>query len=170
MLQAAAMHEAYTKAKAYVGLKEIIGSQHEREIVRFFDEVGHGWVQDDETAWCAAFAGAMLERAGLPSTRKLNARSYLSWGVGIDLSMARRGDIVVFRRGNSTWQGHVGFYVGHGGSKITVLGGNQKNAVGIDAYSIDDLLGVRRWPKQSRKPLPWWQRLWNWFRSKLGGK
>lgn len=62
------------------GLKEIVGGQHERQIVAFFAEAGHPWVKDDETAWCAAFEHAMLGRAGIKGTGSLAARSYLDWG------------------------------------------------------------------------------------------
>ena len=37
-------------------------------------------VDNDEIAWCAAFLGSCLERAGIASTRSLLARSYLAWG------------------------------------------------------------------------------------------
>jgi hypothetical protein len=33
----------------------------------------------DEVPWCAAAVGAPLERAGVPSTRSLMAKSYLQW-------------------------------------------------------------------------------------------
>ena len=45
--------------------------------------MGHEWVKDDETPWCAAFAGSYLEKGSLTNNRALNARSYLKWGVKI---------------------------------------------------------------------------------------
>lgn len=136
---------AYALAKAELGTAEISGRKHNSKIVGWFKLVGHEWVKDDETAWCAAFAGAMLQLGGLPSTRALNARSYLNWGKKVPLAEAQIGDIVVFERGNSTWQGHVGFFAGREKGNILVLGGNQKNKVGLDKYSEGALLGVRRW-------------------------
>ena len=62
----------------------------------------------------------------------------------VELSDAREGDIVVLSRGTSSWQGHVGFYVGSAGREIEVLGGNQNNAVSIASYARDRLLGLRR--------------------------
>jgi hypothetical protein len=50
--------------------------------------------------------------------------------------------VVVFRRGNSSWQGHVAFYLGQEGSRIVVLGGNQTDAVTIASYSMA-VLGCR---------------------------
>lgn len=123
------------------GLKEIKGSRDNRTIVEFFKEVGHGWVKDDETAWCAAFVGACLAAADLPHTGSLAARSYLQWGQ--KTTKPRRGDVVVFKRGNSSWQGHVAFYVGQDSRYVYVLGGNQSNAVNVKGYSKSKLLGYR---------------------------
>ena len=147
--------DALAEARKTIGMKEIVGPKDNPSIVSMFDAVGHSWVKDDETAWCAAFVGAMLERCGLASTRKLNARSYLSWGVKIELEDALPGDIVVFYRGDPAgWQGHVGFYIGHGGSLVQVLGGNQGNEVSISNYPITRLLGVRRMPGLTRPKAP----------------
>lgn len=138
--------KAYAKAKAHLGTQEIKGKSHNPEIVGWFGQVGHSWVTDDETAWCAAFAGAMLQLGGLPSTRKLNARSYMEWGAPVRLEDAQPGDIVVFTRGDPNgWQGHVGFFVRRDGAHIIVLGGNQSNAVTTAPYPVSRLLGVRRW-------------------------
>ena len=67
---------AYRLAETFRGLKEIAGPRDEAKIVQMFAAVGHAWVKDDETAWCAAFVGAMIERVGLISTKALNARSH----------------------------------------------------------------------------------------------
>ena len=58
-----------------LGQKEIGGQSDNARIVGYFREAGHAYVKDDETAWCAAFLGAMLERAGRRSTGSLRARS-----------------------------------------------------------------------------------------------
>lgn len=127
--------------------KEIAGSQHNQDIVKYFKEVGQSWVKDDETAWCAAFVGYCLEKAGHKSTGKLNARSYLDWGTPTDTPNV--GDIVVFWRGApSGWQGHVGFFIREEGDKIYTLGGNQSNQVSIAPYSKDQLLGYRVVPNK----------------------
>jgi uncharacterized protein (TIGR02594 family) len=137
---------AYDLARADIGTKEWKNG-HNPKVVQYFADVGHSWVKDDETAWCAAFVGAMLKRAGMPQTGKLAARSYLEWGERVDLDEAQPGDIVVFWRGSrDSWQGHVGFYVSRDGDGIQVLGGNQANRVGIETYSGDRLLGVRKAP------------------------
>lgn len=139
------MNKAYKLARKQIGTREIPGSKHNSKIVGWFKAVGHAWVKDDETAWCAAFVGAMLKEAGMPHTGKLNARSYLEWGEEVPLDQAKEGDLVVFWRGKKNgWQGHVGFFVRAEGNSIVVLGGNQANAVNEKKYAVSRLLGVRR--------------------------
>lgn len=122
-------------------------SGHNPKVVRYFSDVGHDWVKDDETAWCAAFVGAMLKKAGIPHTGKLNARSYLDWGDPVTIDDAREGDVVVFPRGNPNgWRGHVGFVVAMHDHTIEVIGGNQSDKVTIATYPIGKILGIRRWP------------------------
>ena len=138
------MNAAYELARADIGTWEW-SNGHNPKVLQYFADVGHSWVQDDETAWCAAFVGAMLKRAGMAHTGKLNARSYLDWGDPVQ--NPKVGDIVVFWRGRpDDWRGHVGFYVGESETHIDVLGGNQRNQVNVMPYSKDRLLGYRRSP------------------------
>lgn len=131
-------------AFAYVGLAEQPGSAHEPRILDMFARAGHPQVNNDETAWCAAFAHVVLGEAGIKGTGELTARSYLNWGE--PLGKPERGCIVVFKRGSSTWQGHVAFYLGRDGGRIWVIGGNQSNAVTVASYPESSLLGFRRVP------------------------
>lgn len=131
-------------AQGYIGTTEGPGPEDNPAIMEMYASVGHDWVEHDSVAWCAAFVGHCLEKAGLRSTRRLNARSYLDWGIPVDLAEAQEGDIVVFSRGSKSWQGHVGFFVKTAGAMIEVLGGNQSDAVTIQRYAKSRLLGVRR--------------------------
>lgn len=134
----------YRTARAELGTYEWRDG-HNPIVVQYFSDSGHSWVKDDETAWCAAFVGAMLERSDIPSTKALNARSYLDWGNPVAIEDAQPGDVVVFSRGNPNgWQGHVAFFVEYAGDKIKVLGGNQSNQVTEALYSKSRLLGIRR--------------------------
>lgn len=137
--------KAYELAEKEIGTVEWQNGNNPT-VVAYFKDAGHPHVKDDETAWCAAFVGAMLHRAGLPKTGKLNARSYLEWGTPVSRADAKPGDIVILKRGTSSWQGHVGFFVRDTGNSITLLGGNQNNAVNRRAYRVDggQLLGIRR--------------------------
>lgn len=124
------------------GLKESPGASHNPEVVKLFAEAGHSGVKDDETAWCAAFVGAMLARAGYLGSGKLTARSYLD--IGDKVTNPIRGDIVVFPRGNSEWQGHVAFVLKADAQYVFAFGGNQSNAVNLTRYSRANVLGFRR--------------------------
>jgi uncharacterized protein (TIGR02594 family) len=145
------MTTAYDLAKAEVGTVEWAKGDNPK-VVAYFKDSGNPGVMDDETAWCAAFVGAMLKRAGIKGTGKLNARSYLDWGTPVARKDAQPGDVVVFKRGNSSWQGHVAFFVKDRGALIDVLGGNQSNAVNVKGYQSAALLGIRRPPKATAKP------------------
>ena len=146
------MNRAYELARADLGTWEWKDG-HNPKVVQYFADVGHGWVKEDEVAWCAAFVGAMLKRAGMPHTGKLDARSYLKWGEPVQLDAAEPGDIVVFSRGDPNgWQGHVAFFVRRVGDHILVLGGNQANQVNERQYPISRLLGVRTMPQEAPRP------------------
>lgn len=134
----------YDIAKTYIGTVEGPGPENNPAVMEMYATVGHDWVEHDSVAWCAAFVGHCLERAGLRSTRQLTARSYLGWGIPVELEDAQEGDIVVFQRGTSAWQGHVAFFVKRVGSQIEVLGGNQSDAVNQKRYPVSKLLGIRR--------------------------
>ena len=96
--------------------------------------------------WCAAFANAILKKAGHEGTGSLMARSFLSYGK--KTWRPSKGDIVVFKRGRSRSSGHVGFYMGEtvvrGVRYILVLGGNQRKAVNVAMYPKRKVLGYRR--------------------------
>lgn len=136
------------EARKYLGTKEIPGAKHNDVIVKWYADSGNRQIKDDETAWCAAFTGAMLKAVGLKGTNSLAARSYLNWGTKLD--KPKVGAITVFKRGNSTWQGHVAFFLRDLGDRIEVLGGNQGNKVSITTYSKKSLLGYR-WPDTIQK-------------------
>lgn len=135
-----------TIARSFDGLKEIPGKNHEKKILAFFKDIGHPEIQDDETAWCAAFVGACLQRAGYVSSGSPVARSYEKWGRVLDRPIV--GCVAVFKNPKSSWEGHVGFYVGEDATGIYVLGGNQGNAVNVKRFPRKgalELVGYR-WP------------------------
>ena len=123
------------------GVREGEGSASNIRILAFYAEVGKPGVTSDGVAWCAAFAGACLERAGLKSTRSLLARSYLGWGQPI--TQMRTGAIAVLTRGADPTQGHVGFLLGEQGNQIFLPGGNQRDAVTVQAFDKSRLIGLR---------------------------
>lgn len=128
-------------ARSFIGLTEIKGPQHAPEIVQFWKDIKRGGIKDDETPWCAAFVGAMLERAGIRSSRFESAKSYLDWGQLLAAPVV--GCVVVFTRQGG---GHVGFAVGRDkAGNLLILGGNQSDAVNIRAFPVSRVSGYR-WP------------------------
>ena len=128
-----------TLAKKLQGLKEIKGAQHEPEILQMWRDIKRGGIKNDETPWCAAFVGSVLERSAIRSTRFESARSYLDWGVKLDKPVY--GCIVVFSRNGG---GHVGFVVGiDANGNLLVLGGNQSDEVNIRSFPKDRVVGYR---------------------------
>ena len=109
----------------------------------YYRDAGHPETIHDSVPWCAAFVGAMLSRAGLQPSGSLAARSYLKWGR--KLERARTGCVVVLKRGNSSWQGHVAFFVREEGRALVCLGGNQSDRVSFATYPKARVLGYR-WP------------------------
>jgi uncharacterized protein (TIGR02594 family) len=130
-----------TVAWAELGVAERTGAATNPRIAAYFRAVGHPEVADDETAWCAAFVGACLESAGLKCTRSLSARSYLDWGVG--MTELQPGAVIVLERGSDPALGHVGFLVGETPQSVILLGGNQSNAVTVQAFDRARVIGCR---------------------------
>lgn len=135
--------------RAEIGTKEIAGAADSKEILQYAKDSGNAWIVDDETPWCATFVGAMLARAGLSNTKRANARSYLTWGVGVKLADAQPGDVVVlWRKSKTSASGHVFFYTHTGkDGKIHGIGGNQSDAVSAAGYPLDRVLAIRRAPE-----------------------
>ena len=121
---------------------------HARELKAFMD------INPRHIEWCAAFVNRVLETSGQHSVETLGlgnhlmARSYLKYGDMILEDEVKHGDILIFKRGRNSYQGHVGFYVGteiiKGRKYYRVLGGNQSNEVNISLYPEYKLLGIRR--------------------------
>jgi uncharacterized protein (TIGR02594 family) len=131
-------------ARSYIGTTEGLGPADNPVIMEMYASVGQDWVEHDSVAWCAAFVGHCLEKAGIRSTRKLTARSYLDWGIPIEVADAQQGDIGVIPRGTSSWQGHVFFIDRIEGQWVWGLGGNQDDAVNVRRFPVSKLLGLRR--------------------------
>lgn len=135
------------EARKHIGLTEVKGPQHSPEILQMWRDIKRGGIKDDETPWCAAFVGAMLERVGVRSSRFESARSYLDWGQQLPLPVP--GCIVVFTRQGG---GHVGFAVGRDkAGNLLILGGNQSDAVNIKAFPVSRVSGYR-WPTGLQVP------------------
>lgn len=129
-------------AMGELGQAEYPGPEANPRIVEYLKTVFQPG--DDEIAWCSAFVNWCMIKAGLQGTGLPNARSWLNWGMKIKEPMV--GCVTVFKRGSSSWQGHVAFYLDQSSEGlIHVLGGNQGNRVSMAQYLSANLLGFR-WP------------------------
>jgi uncharacterized protein (TIGR02594 family) len=135
-------------ALRYKGVKEKFGLADNAQIVDWLSLTRiHPKHLRDETAWCAAFVGAMLEFAGIASTRSAAARSYAEWG--LELEEPKLWCVAVLSRGSNPAHGHVGFYQGEDEERpghILIYGGNQANEVRTSSYPKDRVL-TYRWPE-----------------------
>lgn len=130
-------------ALSQIGIKEIVGKEHNPEVLKYFQEIGHDWVKNDEMAWCSAFVNWVCMKANKEFTGKLNARSWLTIGSGV--TEPQTGDIVVLWRSSpQSWKGHVGIFCRQTDNYIYILGGNQANSVCVKAYQKRQLLEYRR--------------------------
>jgi uncharacterized protein (TIGR02594 family) len=137
---------AYSIAERFIGLREIVGPLSAPLVLAML-QLDAKWVTDDETPWCSAFVNAVCYLLKLPRSKSLAARSWLSVGVPLtpNLTSVDIGfDVVVLSRAGNPANGHVGFYAGHSGSTVSLLGGNQGNAVSIQAFDRARIVGVRR--------------------------
>lgn len=143
----------YDEAKKYLGKHETKDRQF---LINLFKSEGIN-VDPSTTPWCAYFVNLCEKLAGNPGNGRANARSFLTYGQLVydrdkklgNLANVKRGDIVVFERGGSTWQGHVAYVDGietgkYGEKLVRTLGGNQADSVSIGWYPVSRVLGVRR--------------------------
>lgn len=129
-----------------IGIREILGRQHNPEVLKYFSATRHSWVSTDETAWCSAFINWVAKKLKLTKSNELNARSWLT--IGEAVKSPKMGDIVVFWRVKKTdWRGHVGIFIRQDEKYIYTLGGNQSNRVEISAYPKSRFLAYRRLTK-----------------------
>ena len=125
--------------------RDIVGIQNNARVLAYFKEIGHKWVTNDDTAWCATFVNWVLLKAGKPQTGLLNARSFLTYGV--ETKTPEIGDIVVlWRIAKDSPYGHVGFFVKETKKGIYILGGNQDDSVNIKLFAKTQVLQYRKLP------------------------
>jgi len=104
----------------------------------------------DDVPWCSSFVCWCMEMAGVASTRSKAAASWSQWGVDCTRGF---GCIIVFGKHDKDARGtgHVGFCLGTTGHEVFVLGGNQKQRVGIDVRDARKIV-TWRWPEAVQLP------------------
>lgn len=142
---------AYDIAQRFVGLKEVPGTATNPQILAML-RLDAIWPSEDAVPWCSAFANYIAWLLRLPRSKSLRARSWLGVGRPIPLIEAKPGnDVLIMRQKISDpgvdvieHPGHVGFFGGHDGARLLILGGNQNDSVNLSYWDDRLILGVRR--------------------------
>jgi uncharacterized protein (TIGR02594 family) len=133
----------YDEMKKLLGLHEV---KDRKELMKYMAKYKMP-IDPATTPWCAAIMNACERAAGKPGNGRYNARSFLTYGTEVKPKDVKKGDLVVFARGGSSWQGHIAYVDGiEADGTIRTLGGNQSDKVCISWYAKNRLLGFRRSP------------------------
>jgi uncharacterized protein (TIGR02594 family) len=129
------------QAVKMIGVKEVVGSKHNPEILRWAQVVGLGRVyKADEIPWCGLAMAYAAHMAGVQVVKDpLWALNWANYGTKVAEPML--GDIVTFKRDGG---GHVGIYVGEDKDCYHVLGGNQSNSMNVTRIKKERLFQARR--------------------------
>lgn len=131
-----------TTAQQYLGLEETPGSGNNPTIMEWAQTLNMSY-PSDATAWCALFMSWVAHKAGYEGLYTLRARDWLK--VGTPVTDPQPGDVAILWRGSPTsGLGHVGIVSDSTADKITLLGGNQSDAVGYATFPKTRVLGYRR--------------------------
>jgi len=123
------------------GTEEIPGPESNPEVEKYHDAV-HDDNTEDDVPWCSSFVCWCVEAAGYDSTNSRAARSWLDWGVVLEVPLY--GCVCILWRGRPTgWKGHVGFYLGEDADSVFLLSGNQSDEVNVRRYPKSRVLGYR---------------------------
>jgi uncharacterized protein (TIGR02594 family) len=128
-------------AQREIGVREIRGGETKRIIE--YHAATTLKATEDEISWCSSFVNWVFAECLMERTHSAAARSWLGWGK--KQSGFRKYAVVVFKRGNSPWMGHVAFAMEDRGDFIQVLGGNQGDKVCYANYAKANVLGYF-WP------------------------
>lgn len=134
-------------ALRYTGIHELKEPGKDHPLIQWWLSLCEGFTTEtpDETPWCSAFVNGICWELGLQRSGKANARSWLKVGAEVLSAQAIRGnDIVVLQRGDSPWQGHVGFFSQWRDGGVELLGGNQGDQVKLALFNPTKILGIRR--------------------------
>lgn len=136
-------------AQKYVGLQEMPGTGNNTTILQWAKTLGINYTADS-IAWCALFMSWVVYEAGLDGLRTLRAQEWLK--AGTPITDPEIGAIaILWRDSPSSGLGHVGIITDSTADTITLLGGNQDNAVGYGIYPKSRVLGYRRLEGTIRK-------------------
>jgi len=131
-------------AAGELGQKEVYGNKkHNPRIIHYHSFTTLG-AEEDEVAWCASFVNAALkEGAEIDGTKSAAAASFKQYG--IQANPSKLGAILLIAT-NTGSRRHVFFNCGFVGNYVFGLGGNQSNAVTVNAVPISKIT-ESRYPK-----------------------
>ncbi|BGE85142.1 MULTISPECIES: TIGR02594 family protein [Methylosinus] len=135
-----------TIARSYIGTHEGVGTKDNPAVLEMFSAAGHPEIKHDSVAWCAAFVGACLRKAGQTPSGTLWALDYAKWGQALLAPIV--GAIATKKRDGG---GHVFFVVDFDGASVWGLGGNQSDQVSIVRYPRSAIYSYA-WPRGALKP------------------
>lgn len=132
-----------------LGVKEIVGPRHNKQIMEWATELGLSRIYtSDEIPWCGLFIAKVVKDSDYEVVKDpLWARNWANFGN--KQTEAMLGDILVFTRGGG---GHVGIYVGEDAACYHVLGGNQGNMVNISRIEKSRCISINRSPWKIGQP------------------
>ena len=142
----------FQTACAEYGTEEYSGDRSNPRIVeynQYVNDLSRAEKSTDKTAWCSCFVNWVLDQNDIEGTASASARSFVEWGVPVDLAVAQKGDIIVLSRGRNPYHGHVTFYYPTtvellDQNIVLGLGGNQSNQVNVKAYNQNRILAIVR--------------------------
>lgn len=149
----------YDFAVKEIGTREL--PDNRGPAIRRYIQLAHAGAEGDP--WCAIFANAMLELAGVAGSRSPSSQSFTHHPNFVKLSGPAVGAIVVYWRiSQNSGLGHVGFYAGQDKAGfIDTLGGNESDMVRAEMLNTHGrTFGLRGyyWPKADAKgvsiPMP----------------
>ncbi len=131
------------------GIKEGTG---DAEILKYFQSINFQ-TTTSKTPWCAAFVSFCVKTSGnqvaadsVPKTDPALAASWKGWGnpLSVNAGNTPQGAVVVLSpTEDQDGSGHVGFFVKGDANTITLLGGNQSNAVKESTYARSRVAAIR---------------------------
>lgn len=135
-------------AQRLIGVKEVKGNR-DNPFIEWCLELDRSpsflYELHDEIPWCSAFANRIAWLFRLSRSKSWMARSWIGIGQPIDPVLLAPGyDVVVFSRGSDPTLGHVGFFAGMEVGKIWIVGGNQTDAVTLEAFPYERAIAFRR--------------------------
>lgn len=124
-------------------IEEFEGQASNPEIEKYFTDTTLNR-QADDVAWCAAFVSWCIKESGGSQKHVVYSARAADWlKNGNMLSGPAYGAVAVTKPYAPTSSGHVGFVTKWDETKVTLLGGNQGNAVCEKQYPIADVRGWR---------------------------